>query len=513
MPTYSTPGVYVNESALVSLTPNVSGATAAVFFGEAGRGPTTPTLITDWPSYRALFGELDNNYDLGYSVYHYFANGGRACYVNRVVGAASATATKAAVPFYPNGIGNASASLLSITATSPGTWGNTLTVQFAAGNVVASATAKPTFSLSILIGGVEVEKWLELSPDENNNRYFYEVLNRYSKFVRATNPHAFTQSTSAASVGVVYYTSAAVTLAGGTSVATASADYTLAFDGVDLLAGNLLMNAVGITSPAVVGSLVTKAATRGDSFVIIDPSVTDSTFAQIQTTSANFAGLASGGYAAAYAPALEMVDPAKTGPAAIRTTFPGGAVAGLYVRTEVERTVAKAPAGYSADIRGALGLTVRLSDSQVGQLYDGSPSINTFKAVPGAGVVANGTRTLEKVNPDKYIPVRRTLNYVKRSLKDLSAFAVFEPNDERLWNSLSNTLSAFLTNFWRSGGLKGDRSSDAFFVICDSTNNTASTIDQGIVNVSVGIALSYPAEFIVINVSQWTGGSNAVETV
>ena len=45
-----------------------------------------------------------------------------------------------------------------------------------------------------------------------------------------------------------------------------------------------------------------------------------------------------------------------------------------------------------------------------------------------------------------------------------------------------------------------------------STNNTAATIDQGIVNVTVGVALSYPAEFIVINLSQWTGGSNAVES-
>jgi phage tail sheath protein FI len=512
MPTYSTPGVYVNESALVSLTPNVSGATAAVFFGESGRGPTTPTLITDWPSYRALFGELDNNYDLGYAVYHYFANGGRACYVNRVVGAASATATRAAVPFYPAGGGNASASLFTATATSAGTWANSMTLQFTAGNVVASASVKPTFGLSILIGGVEVEKWLELSPDENSSRYFYEVLNRYSKFVRVSNPHAFTQSTAGASVGVVFYTSATVTLAGGTSVAPATSDYTTAFDGVDLVPGNLLMNAVGITTPAVVGSLVTKAATRGDSFVIIDPALTDTTFAQLQTTGANFAGLASGGYAAAYAPALEMVDPAKTGPAAIRTTYPGGAMAGLYIRTEVERTVAKAPAGYAADVRGALGLSVRLTDSQVGQLYDGTPSINTFKAVAGAGVVANGTRTLEKTNPDKYIPVRRTLNYVKRSLKDLTAYAVFEPNDERLWNSISNQLSAFLTNFWRSGGLKGDRSTDAFFVLCDKTNNTAQTIDQGIVNVSVGVALSYPAEFIVINVSQWTGGSNAAES-
>ena len=35
MPTYSTPGVYATESPLVSLIPNVSGPTAAVFLGTA----------------------------------------------------------------------------------------------------------------------------------------------------------------------------------------------------------------------------------------------------------------------------------------------------------------------------------------------------------------------------------------------------------------------------------------------------------------------------------------------
>ena len=114
MPTYSTPGVYVNEGTLASLTPSVTGGTAAVFFGAAARGRETPTLITDWSSYKRIYGDLSNAYDLGYSVYHYFANGGRSCYVVRVVGtydtvagtADSVTPDAAAVTdiaYYPNG--------------------------------------------------------------------------------------------------------------------------------------------------------------------------------------------------------------------------------------------------------------------------------------------------------------------------------------------------------------------------------------------------------------------------
>jgi phage tail sheath protein FI len=204
-----------------------------------------------------------------------------------------------------------------------------------------------------------------------------------------------------------------------------------------------------------------------------------------------------------------MLDPSKSGPAAIRTTYPCGAVAGLIARTEAERNVAKAPAGYTAEIRGAIAPVVKLSDSQIGTLYDGTPQANTFKAVPGGGVVVFGARTLSKTSSDKFISVRRTLNHIKYNLGQLTQFAVFEPNDSALWDQLNLVTSGFLSDLWRAGALKGARSSDAFFVLCDASNNTAVTQDAGQVNVQVGVALQYPAEFIIINISQWTGGSNA----
>lgn len=509
MATYTTPGVYVNDVALTSLTPATAGTTTAVFFGTASRGPVVPTVINDWPTYKTVFGDLDNNYDLGYSVYHFFNNGGRSCYVNRIVGAGSAYATRASVPYYPSGIGGASASLCTATADSPGTWGNSLTLVFTAGNQIASSTAKPTFNLSIQLSGVEVEKWLELSPEANSNRYFVTTLNNYSSFVTISNPTSFSSSSVSASAGVVYAT-AAVTLAGGTDVAVQASDYSTAVGNIDTIDGTLLLNAVGVNTPSVVTAFASKAATRGDSFVIVDPSLTDTTFAQIQTTAANLAGTSSGNYVAFYAPSLTMVDPAKTGPSAIRNTYPGGAIAGAFVRTDVNRTVAKAPAGYDVTIVGAIAPAVTLTDAQVGSLYTTAPYTNSFKSIRGAGVSIFGARTFEKVNPDRFINVRRTLNYLHWSLKDLTQYAVFEPNDVNLWNSLTNRIGGFLTNFWASGALKGARASDAFFVLCDSTNNTAQTIDQGQVNVAVGVALLYPAEYIIINLSQWTGGSNAV---
>lgn len=521
MPTYSTPGVYVNEGTLASLTPSVGGGTAAVFFGAAERGPETATLITDWSTYKKTYGDLKNAYDLGYAVYHFFANGGRNCYVVRVVGtydtvggtADSVTPDAASsldVPYYPNGSASASAALFDAEAISNGTWGNDLSVSIAAGLVDTTSSAHGTFTVVVSLNGSEVERWPEVTLDPDGNRYVATVINNYSKYISISGV-----STTAPDATLAWITSVdnVAAFSGGTEGVVGPQDFAGAADKVDVLKGTLIINAVGQTSTTALTPLINKAVARGDSFVIIDPDKTSETLSDLQTVASNFSGLSNGGYAAHYAPALVMADPAKTGPGAIRTTYPGGAVAGLITRTEVQRSVAKAPAGFDADMRGALGLSVKLSDADIGTLYDGTPYVNSFKAVPGAGVVVYGARTLARSTSDKFIPVRRTLNYLKYSLKDLTSFAVFEPNDANLWNRINITVSGFLGEFYRSGGLRGANSSQAYFVICDESNNTTTSIDQGIVNVEVGVALQYPAEFIVINLSQWTGGSNAVESL
>jgi len=102
------------------------------------------------------------------------------------------------------------------------------------------------------------------------------------------------------------------------------------------------------------------------------------------------------------------------------------------------------------------------------------------------------------------------MNYLKQALKDTTSFAVFEPNDERLWTTINMRVGSLLGEFWRAGGLKGRNSAEAFYIVCDETNNTNETIAQGEVRLEVGVALQYPAEFIVINISQWTGGANSV---
>jgi hypothetical protein len=61
-----------------------------------------------------------------------------------------------------------------------------------------------------------------------------------------------------------------------------------------------------------------------------------------------------------------------------------------------------------------------------------------------------------------------------------------------------------LGDYRNAGGLRGANEADAFFIKVDSENNPQSTIEQGEVHIEVGVALQYPAEFVVINLSQKT---------
>src|ERR1700712_560061 len=93
MPTYTAPGVYVEE--VVSTQKVLSSAPTAVaaFVGFTERYPTddptdpdglAPKLVTSWGQFEALFGSFTAGAVLPLSVYGYFANGGALAYIVRV---------------------------------------------------------------------------------------------------------------------------------------------------------------------------------------------------------------------------------------------------------------------------------------------------------------------------------------------------------------------------------------------------------------------------------------------
>lgn len=184
-----------------------------------------------------------------------------------------------------------------------------------------------------------------------------------------------------------------------------------------------------------------------------------------------------------------------------------GAVAGVFARTDTKRGVWKAPAGFEASITGASGLRVQLTDAENGEF---NPlGINCLRAMPGAGRVVWGARTLagDDRNPNewKYIPVRRTALYIEESLYRGTHWVVFEPNDEPLWAQIRLSVGAFMNDLFRQGAFQGRTPRDAYLVKCDQETNPQNDIDKGIVNIWVGFAPLKPAEFVVLKLRQIAG--------
>jgi hypothetical protein len=215
--------------------------------------------------------------------------------------------------------------------------------------------------------------------------------------------------------------------------------------------------------------------------------------------------------AAVYFPSIYIRDAAGNSGSSIRLMGPSGAVAGLYLNTD--RTVGpwKSPAGITAKIVDAAALEHSFTNDELDLLNIGNLTsnayypVNAIRNLPGAGVVVMGARTLKQDGTaNRYVAMRRSLTYIEKNLNDLSLFALFESNDEVLWSRLKTVLGNFLNNYRNQGGLRGEKADDAFFIKIDTDNNTPATIAAGEVHIEVGVALEYPAEFIVINLSQKT---------
>jgi phage tail sheath protein FI len=478
---------------------------------------------------------------LGYAVYHFFANGGRTAYVTRVAASAGAKAKSGSI-LGTIGSSSSSVTLFKVEANNKGTWANWvkkeatvtnetgLRVTLTAGlrNGVAESlggTGTPrTFNLGVYFNGVEVERWTEVSLDPDSTQYIPTIVNNYSTYIKVVDIDAglvagvaytvvvaSTDYTSGAP-GTGHYALGDTTSSGdvdGTDGTVADADWTNALNSLDSVAGSLLINLVGQSSGIRVNAALAYAESRGNGFVIIDPDATKTSANDIKDLTNTYS---KSSYGAVYYPLIKMPDPARSGTATLRDTFPGGALAGLFSRVEQERTVAKAPAGYAYELRNAFGLSTNFIDSQVGILYDSH--INALKVVPGGGIIVNGARTLKRTDITKFVPVRRTLNFIKSNVDTIASYSVFEPNGERVWTDINTRISRFLSDLWAAGGLKGRNATEAFYIICDATNNPAYSVENGELHVEVGVALQAPAEFIIINISQFAGGSStAAEAV
>jgi phage tail sheath protein FI len=121
MPTPSYPGVYVEETSGGVRPLTVASTSTAAFVGLAERGPVAATRVTNWTEFQRLYGSFSSEGLLAHSVFQYFNNGGRQCYVVRVTRAEARTASVSLRNRAEQPVPG-----LTFSAMSPGAWGNTL---------------------------------------------------------------------------------------------------------------------------------------------------------------------------------------------------------------------------------------------------------------------------------------------------------------------------------------------------------------------------------------------------
>ncbi|MDD5059039.1 MAG: phage tail sheath C-terminal domain-containing protein [Sideroxydans sp.] len=183
---------------------------------------------------------------------------------------------------------------------------------------------------------------------------------------------------------------------------------------------------------------------------------------------------------------------------------PSAAMAGIYTMVDNNRGVWKAPANVSLNAVVAPAVNLSLDDQESLNVPPDGKAVNAIRTFVGEGVLVWGARTLDGNNQDwRYINVRRTAIMIEQSIKLAANAFVFEPNVAATWVAVQNMISNFLTGIWQQGGLAGSTPKDAFAVqIGLGTTMTADDILEGIMRVTVLVALIRPAEFIEITFEQ-----------
>lgn len=183
---------------------------------------------------------------------------------------------------------------------------------------------------------------------------------------------------------------------------------------------------------------------------------------------------------------------------------PAAAIAGIYAAVDNASGVWKAPA--NVGINGVVTPAVNLTDLEQEDLnlpLNGM-SVNAIRSFIGSGIKVWGARTLDGNSQEWcYVNVRRTLIMIEESLRQASKAYVFEPNTLNTWVTMKSMFNNFLTNVWKRGGLAGASPEESFEVYVGLNETmTADDILNGVLRITVKVAVARPAEFIEITFQQ-----------
>ena len=518
MPTYTAPGVYVEEVPSSEKVLTAAPTAVAAFVGFTERAPNddpkdplglAPRLVTSWTQFEALYGGFARGCMLPLSVYGYFANGGSIAYICRIPNSEPAgEPSRAALPASDRSLGTP----LQIESVEPDA---NLAIEISTDDLGEDAPEGPSpFTLTVLADGEPVETYpgLGFGSGENNVK---TAVNKTSTRIKVElnldqaadidsqlellKPGRYPLET-AAPVPVPV---TGRKFAGSEAARNGINGLGVAEDVTMVIVPDLVTAATQADGTLDLGlwksvqtALISHCEQNGNRMAVLDapPGMTPQQVKEWRSDVAMY----DTAFATMYYPWIKVDNPIGVNGDAEMLIPPSGHIAGVWARTDESRGVWKAPANDT--MRGVLDIERTITQNEQSLL---NPlGINCIRPFGTRGIRIWGARTLSSDSDWRYINVRRLFNMIETTILEGTQYAVFEPNDVTLWEGVKRTLNAFLRGLWSAGALFGASPDQAYYVKCDAETNPPESIDQGKLVVEVGIAPVKPAEFVVFRISQ-----------
>jgi phage tail sheath protein FI len=517
LPSYLSPGVYIEEVPSGSASLSAGATAVAAFVGFTEHAPSDdpndpfglkPRLVTNWSQFENLYGGFTADAMLPHAVYGYFNNGGSMAYIVRVPNTEPAEEPSTLeLASTDNALGKA----IEVTTKEPDKE-RKIAIAIEAAEV-EDDEAPEAFNLIVVEAGQTAERYDNVTlaaGDTNVETVVNAASTRVQVATKVQISDAAVLAAAALKPGLFPMVAPAPlpvpvkpkSFAGNETNRTGINGLVIAEDVTMVMVPDLVTAATNKETgevdlgmwKAVQTALISHCEGQANRMAILDapPGMSVQGMKEWRSDVAMYDSQ----FAAMYYPWIKISDPVTDSE---KLVPPCGHMAGIWARTDDTRGVWKAPA--NEVIRGALDVEIGITKTEQGLL---NPiGVNCIRPFGTRGIRVWGARTLSSDTDWQYINVRRLFNMIETTILNGTQWVVFEPNDMKLWQGVKRTLNAFLRGLWRDGALFGATADQAFFVKCDAETNPPDSIDQGKLVVEVGIAPVKPAEFVIFRISQF----------
>jgi uncharacterized protein len=349
---------------------------------------------------------------------------------------------------------------MTISAASPGTWGNAVQVVIRP-TQISGGTG---FDLDVVApvgtsGAVQVvETFFNLSTTVGNARYIETLIN--TGVVNQSNPSNYIRVAVAVDQTPISATySVGTTVAGADGISgLAAADYIGTSTGTSATGLQALRNAEsvafnllaipGVSINTVIDEAINVCEARQDALYVIDPpigltvqgmadwhnglsTVPDAPTSQLDTSYATL-------YWSWPTTASEYLQTSVALP-------PSGFVLAQYAKTDREISPWRAPAGLQRGTISALSVEFSPDETQRNILLGGTNAVNPIVSFTGLGIQLYGNETLQRTpGPTDAIHIRRGMIDLKRLAINATRTIQFEPNGPLTWRAVEQQLQPLL---------------------------------------------------------------------